>query len=184
MSNASAGSYGSTFSVVGFSPVGTTKWTKANGPTKIYTFDETTGVLTLGPAGYASWSGGAAFDADANSDGVDNGMAWVLGAANPSADAIGLLPTFDVTTDPAYFIFTYRRADSAFNDPNTTITMQYGSDLAGWTTAVHDGSNIIITPTDDFYGVSPGVDKVEVKIKKTLAVGGKLFGRLNSVKAP
>ena len=184
LSNASAGSYGATFSVVGFTPVGTTKWTKANGLTKIYTFDETTGVLTLGPAGYASWSGGAAFLDDANSDGVKNGMAWVLGAANPSADAIGLLPTFDNTTDPTYFIFTYRRADSANTDPNTTITMQYGSDLSGWTTAVDDGSNIIITPTDNFYGVSPGVDKVEVKIKRTLAVGGKLFGRLNTVEAP
>ena len=178
------GAYGSTFSVVGFTDAGGNKWTKANGATKIYTFDETTGILTLGPAGYAAWSGGAAFDADANSDGVDNGMAWVLGAANPSANAIGLLPTFDNTTDPTYFIYTYRRSDSANTDPNVTLTMQYGSDLAGWTTAVHDGSNIIITPTDDFYGTSPGVDKVEVKIKKTLAVGGKLFGRLNSVKAP
>ena len=178
------GAYSATFSVVGFTDAGGDKWTKPNGPTKIYTFDETTGVLTLGPAGYASWSGGAAFDADANSDGVDNGMAWVLGAADPSANAIGLLPTFDNTTDPTYFIYTYRRSDSANTDPNVTLTMQYGSDLAGWTTAVHDGSNVIITPTDNFYGTSPGVDKVEVKIKRTLAVGGKLFGRLNSVKAP
>jgi hypothetical protein len=44
--------------------------------------------------------------------------------------------------------------------------------------------NVIITPTNDFFGASPGVDKVEVKIRRTLAVGGKLFARLNVVIAP
>ena len=141
-------------------------------------------TITTIQSRYDAWSGGAAFSADANSDSVNNGMAWVLGALNPSANAIGLLPTFDNTTDPDYFIYTYRRSDAAFADPNTTIAVQYGSALTGWTTAVHDGTNIIITPTDNAYGVSPGVDKVEVKIKRTLAVGSKLFARLNLVIAP
>lgn len=86
-------------------------------------------------------------------------------------------PTFDNTTDANYFIYTYRRSDAALNAPSTTIAVQYGSTLGSWTTAVHDGTNIIITPTNDTYGT--GVDKVEVKIKKTLANDGKLFSRIS-----
>ena len=32
------------------------------------------------------------FDEDKNGDGVENGIAFLLGAANPNADATGLLP--------------------------------------------------------------------------------------------
>jgi autotransporter-associated beta strand protein len=131
---------------------------------------------------YAAWASGGAFNADANNDGVPNGVAWVLGAANPSANANGLLPIFDNTTDPTYFIFTYRRSDAAYTDANTTIAVQYGSDLSVWTNAVHDGTNIIITPTND--GAGAGVDSVQVKIKRTLAVGSKIFVRLNVVLTP
>jgi hypothetical protein len=131
---------------------------------------------------YDTWAGaGVAFDADANNDGVDNGMAWVLGATDKDANAIALLPTLD-NTDPTYFIFTYNRKDDANTDTNTTIKAEYCSDLATWTEAVHDGSNIIINPSDDGAGV--GIDSVQVKIKRTLAVGGKLFARLNVQKAP
>ena len=73
--------------------------------------------------------------------------------------------------------FTYRRNDDANTDPNTVITAQYSHTLGNWVDAVHDGSNIIITPTDDFYGA--GVDKVEVMIKRSLAPDNKLFSRLD-----
>jgi hypothetical protein len=50
------GPYGSNFSVIGFTNAGANKWTKTNGA-KLYTFDETTGVLTLAPAdAYAGWA--------------------------------------------------------------------------------------------------------------------------------
>ena len=135
-------------------------------------------ILTV-QSPYDSWSGGAAFDADTNADGVSNGMAWLLGAANPSSNAVGLLPTFN-NTDPTYFIYTYRRSDSAA--ANTAVAVQYGSTLGNWTNAADDAVNIIITETNDFYGT--GIDKVEVKLKRTLAPGGKLFARLNVVGAP
>jgi hypothetical protein len=41
---------------------------------------------------------------------------------------------------------------------------------------------VIITSSNDFYGA--GVDKVEVKIRRTLATGDKLFARLHVVVAP
>lgn len=83
------------------------------------------------------------------------------------------------TTDPDFLIFTHRRSDAAFADGNTAITVEYGTDLSGWTTAVA-GPDIIINVTDD--GAAVGVDLVEVKIRRsTFAVDGKLFARLNVV---
>jgi autotransporter-associated beta strand protein len=139
-------------------------------------------VQTGADSPFETWAGaGVAFDADANNDGVDNGMAWVLGAADPSANALPLLPTMDNTSDPDFFIFTYRRDDDATTDSNTTIRTEYGSDLSAWTEAT-PGTDIIITPSDDFYAA--GIDKVEVKIRRTLAVGGRLFARLNVLNTP
>jgi autotransporter-associated beta strand protein len=132
---------------------------------------------------YDNWSGSVAFDADTNNDGVDNGTAWLLGSSDPAASGTAILPVFD-NSDPTYFTYTYRRSDAANTDPDTTVAVQYGSELTGWTTATHDGTNIIITPTDNFYGASPGIDKVEVKIKRTLATGEKFFARLKVVIAP
>ncbi|PAZ03727.1 MAG: hypothetical protein CAK88_13710 [Verrucomicrobiia bacterium AMD-G2] len=76
------GAYGSSFSVVGFDDAGGDKWTKVNG-TKLYTFDETTGILTLASASaFDSWAtakgltGAAGFEAgkadDPDNDGKNN----------------------------------------------------------------------------------------------------------------
>jgi hypothetical protein len=76
-------------------------------------------------------------------------------------------------------------AEATHNAANTTITAQYTASLPGWTDAVHDGTNVIITTTNDFYGASPGVDKVEVKLKRsTLAPAGQIFVRLSAVLTP
>jgi hypothetical protein len=138
--------------------------------------DDTT--ITVQSA-FEYWSAGAASNADANSDGVSNAMAWLLGAANTSTNAISLLPTYDNTSDATYFIYTYRRSDMANVSPGTVITVEYGTNLSNWTTASHDGTNIVISATDDFYGT--GVDRVQVKIARSLATNGKLFTRLKLV---
>jgi autotransporter-associated beta strand protein len=138
-------------------------------------------LVQIGGSPYATWSGGLAADIDTNNDGVLNGVAWVIGAADPNAIATTQVPTLDNTSDPDFFIFNYRRSDTAFADGNTAIEVEYGSDLTGWTDAIA-GPDIIITPSDDFYAA--GIDKVEVKIRRTLAVGGKLFARLNVVVTP
>jgi hypothetical protein len=136
--------------------------------------------LTGGPT-YATWSGGAPADGDANNDGVKNGVAWVLGAADPDENAVGLIPTLDNTSDPDFFIFNYRRSDTANGDGTTAIKVEYSSDLVNWPDAVA-GPDIVITPFNDAYAA--GIDRVEVKIRRTLAVGGKLFARLNVVVTP
>ena len=127
-----------------------------------------------------TWSGGAAPDADTNGDGVSNALAWALGAANPSANAVTRLPTLDNTSDAVRLIFEFNRSDAAHDDSNTTITVRYGSDLAGWTTAVEDNDkmDMIVTPG------SPK-DTVKVKLKRsTLGAGGEFFARLRVVATP
>lgn len=120
---------------------------------------------------------------DFDKGGLSTGIEWVV-AGDPTlgSDDISKSPTFDTTTDPDYFIYTFRRSDAANSDPTTTIAVQYGSDLNDWTTAVHDGTNIIITPTND--GAGAGIDTVQVKIKRTLAVDSKLFTRLKVTISP
>ena len=107
-------------------------------------------------------------------------MAWALDANDPNANAIGLLPALDNTTDPTYLLFTFNRSDEANDDPNTAITVEYGTDLVGWTTAVDDNDNVEIE-------VTPGTptDAVVVKLKRsTLGASGEIFARLKVVVTP
>jgi hypothetical protein len=50
--------------------------------------------------------------------------------------------------------------------------VKYSSNLTSWTTATA-GPDVVITPTTN--GYASGVDKVEVKIRRTLAVNNKMF---------
>jgi hypothetical protein len=120
-------------------------------------------------------------DLDFDDGGLETGIEWVVGGdpTDPSDDTT-LAPTFDNTTDPDKFLFVFRRTDDANGDANTTIAVEYGSDLVGWTVAVDQGvdpGDITITEDDDFFGV--GVDKVTVAIPRSLAVGDQLFARLS-----
>ena len=131
--------------------------------------------LTVVPgSAYDTWSGGAPADGDANHDGVENGVAWALGAASPNENAIGRLPTIDNTSDPDFVLFRFNRSDAANDDPKTTITVEYATNLAAWTPVGAD--------TDDVKTeVTPGspTDTVVVKLRRsTLAPDGKLFARL------
>ncbi len=137
-------------------------------------------LVATGGTPYGNWSGGASSEVDTNGDGVSNGVAWVLGAADPNANAIGLLPTLDNTSDPTYVRFVFNRSDAAAADPNTAISVEYGTTLAGWTTAVDDNDNVEIEVTNG----SPN-DTVVVKLKRsTLAPTGRIFARLKSIVTP
>jgi hypothetical protein len=52
---------------------------------------DTTTILVQTP--FDAWSGGAAADDDSNGDGVENDVAWALGAADPNENAISRLLT-------------------------------------------------------------------------------------------
>ena len=186
--------YTTNFSVVGFTAVGATKWTKPNGPTKLYTFDEATGQLTLGPsASYASWIAGfsligpdALATADPDNDGIDNAVEMVLGGNPATGMDTALLPTIEMVTDPAgvpagnYLLFTYRRTDLSVT-AGVTATCETDTNLVGlWTTAVGGVDGVVIL-TDDNYAsfTPPAADTDRVRVYVPRGANLTLFGRLN-----
>jgi hypothetical protein len=142
------------------------------------------------PNAYAVWSAQHPTadltnpSADTDKGGLPVGIEWVVGG-NPTlgSDDAGLAPTLDTTTNPdGKSLFTFRRTTSAAGDPGTTIKVEYGSTLAGWTAATHQGTGpnqITITEVPD----GPGIDLVTVALPASLAGSGNLFVRLNVVVA-
>jgi len=120
---------------------------------------------------------GAGANADSDSDGIANGIEFVIGGdpSGPGSDSNSLKPTID-NSDPVYVDFIFRRTDaSASEDPY----VEYGSNLTGWTTAepgVPVGNPVVINETNDHFGA--GIDRVTVRIPRALATGQKLFARL------
>ena len=124
------------------------------------------------PSSYVTWANGAPFDGDANNDGVKNGVAWVLGAANPTVNANALVPALE--KDGAQWVFEYNRHDDSLL-PVTTQIVQYGNDLVGWTDIT------IPTTSAGAVTITPGTptDHVRVVIPD---VGEKMFARLKVIK--
>jgi len=137
-------------------------------------------LVYTGTTTYASWSGGAAADGDANGDGVQNAVAYALGAVDVNENAIALLPTFD-NSGVDNFVYTFNRSDEAEADPTTTITVEYGTTLSSWKTAPDLGDGVTV---DDSGASVGGLTPVIVTIPKSLAVDGKLFARLKVVVTP
>jgi autotransporter-associated beta strand protein len=156
-----------------------------NGAPGTYTLDAG-GYLIAG--GYGAWSGGAAFDADSNGDGVSNGLAWLLGAANKDVSALGKLPV--VTQSGGNLVLTFDCLN-ATNRGAAVLKVQYSRDLGStdlW--ATHDSAVVPGTaPTTVTVG---GVDYVTtangdlIHVVATIpasaaAPGTKLFGRLKGI---
>ncbi|MEO5916094.1 MAG: autotransporter-associated beta strand repeat-containing protein [Luteolibacter sp.] len=145
--------------------------------------------VTNGPATtpYDSWAtttkglsgGNAAAGADPDSDGSNNLAEFIQGGepnpANPNAGTTPPAPA--VSTSGGNHIFSFRRTQLALTQPGLTIAYEYGSNLTGWTVAVHGVNGITITTTTDGYGA--GVDKVDVSIPDSLAPVGTRFARLH-----
>ncbi|MGE9270641.1 MAG: beta strand repeat-containing protein [Verrucomicrobiales bacterium] len=160
-------------------------WTLAEGA-NAWTFTEATGVLTVETAGgYGSWAAGFASLTDTD-PGLDfdggslaTGVEYVVGGdPTDSSDDTGFVP-ISLVDDAGNLVFTFRRSDLANDDPNTTIEVEYGSDLLGWTTADDTDPGVSVEVTEDGFGA--GVDQVDVTLAPSLAVGGKIFTRLNVV---
>ena len=146
--------------------------------------DENPYVINLtgtGQTAYAAWSGGADFEVDTNGDGVDNGLAFILGAADVNANALGLLPT--VGTEPGFLTLTFQRLDGI---APAVLSVDYSGDLGFGNTDVIPltsqtlGSGVVVEVTDG----SP-TDTVVVKIPDSFAsASGTLFARLSATAAP
>ncbi|GAA5478291.1 hypothetical protein Hhel01_01789 [Haloferula helveola] len=138
---------------------------------------ELTLVFVGGGTPYATWSGGALFEDDDNGDGVDNGMAFILGASDPNASAVGLLP--QTGSEPGFLTLTFQRLDGI---APAVLSVEYGPDLSFGNTDVIPlasqtlGSGVEVVVVDG----SP-TDTVTIKIPDTFESGaGTLFARLSA----
>ncbi|MEY4243070.1 MAG: hypothetical protein RLZZ245_655 [Verrucomicrobiota bacterium] len=137
-------------------------------------------LVQISGSSYATWSGGAVFEADANGDGVSNGLAFLLGAPDKDADALGLLPTPSMSGGNLVLNFSMRNASSR---GTATLSVQFSRDLglsAPWKTVlvpdatdgpIH-GVTFNIVQGDPLHTVTAIISATEA------AGGGKLFGRL------
>jgi autotransporter-associated beta strand protein len=164
------GPYEATFTVAGFTDAGGNKWTKANGPTKQYTFDETTGVLTLGPSGgnYSSWAenngiSGEPFDGDFDKDGISNGVEY----------ALGLIPT--ASSQPAGVFsgntITFTKGADAIANGDVTWIIETS------TTLLPDSWSAEVTQ-------APGNASATISYTFTPGSPARKFARLMAVTAP
>jgi autotransporter-associated beta strand protein len=125
-------------------------------------------------ASFSVWSGGAGPEVDSSGDGIPNGLAWALGAASPLEGATALLPRLDSTSDPDHLIFLFNRNNHAAADPDTSILVEFTPDFVDWTTATHDGDNILIEVTEGSFA-----SEVAVKFKRSaLDPADRFFARL------
>lgn len=137
--------------------------------------------LVSGTDAYGDWEtlkgiAGAGAEADSDGDGIPNGIEFVIGGepSGPATSSSALLPT--ITTDATYLNFTFRRTDDA---TSYNPVVEYGSDLTGWTEA--EAGEPVLTPViinEVNNGFGAGIDSVEVKIPRALAVGARFFARL------
>jgi autotransporter-associated beta strand protein len=183
-----AETFGANFTINGFTEDGTSGiHTKVEG-LNTWTFDESTGTLSLDVApatGYTLWITDPSFGLaladqdpsdDPDNDGMDNLLEFVLNG-DPSVSNPSILPDLAVTG--THFEFTYQRRDDSVS-PETTQTFQWGTTLAAWP------GSIVVPSTAGTVGVaevlvtngSPA-DTVTVRIPKSEAgSSGKLFGRI------
>ena len=146
-----------------------------------YGYNGGTQIALVQLAGFASWIDGFGLlagdqdsSSDADHDGIENLLEYVLNG-NPATSDASILPA--LSTSESTFIFTYNRLDLSLAD--TIQTFQYGSDLSGWTSIVVPAGNgtagvATITVTDN--GVT---DRVSISIPNSSGgSSGKLFGRL------
>lgn len=136
------------------------------------------GYLTAAAAGspYTTWAGAALFDDDANADGVKNGLAWILGAASPSANATSLVPAAGAPS--GYLTLTFKRVNPY---APAKLFVEYSNNFGTWTKLEIPAASGTIASSDVEVEVVPGTpDSVTVKIPTSHASGGKLFGRLST----
>ncbi|MFU8894456.1 MAG: cadherin-like beta sandwich domain-containing protein [Luteolibacter sp.] len=129
---------------------------------------------------FDDWADGTDFGDDTSGDGISNGMAFLLGAGEPGENALGLLPTSTEDGGDLVLAFSMRNADSR---GGATLSVEYGSDLSGWTTVQIpdvEGETIVGEVTFNITLGNP-LNSVTASISSEAEDGGKLFARLSGV---
>jgi fibronectin-binding autotransporter adhesin len=167
------GAYGSTFTVVDWTDAGNHTWTKTVGA-KSYTFNETTGSVTLGGSDYDGWA--ASFPGftnnlpaqDHDGDGQLNQQEYAFGL-NPTSAASANPITVPLDKTTGKFSYT-RRATPATS--GLVYTIKTSTTLSGWIT--DSGA------TESVTGTVGEVQTVEVTLTPALLSQAKLFIRVEA----
>jgi hypothetical protein len=133
--------------------------------------------------GYAEWSGGEPFNDDKNEDGVENGLAFLLGAPDPDENALGLLPAAaENGSGDLVLTFTCRNAATR---GTSVLSVQHSTGLGApqtWLTAPVPDSEGTSGPVNGVtFNVVLGdsLNTVTATIDAGEAANGRLFGRVS-----
>ena len=160
--------FGSSFTIPGWSEASNV-WTKIVGSKK-YTFAESSGILTLAPAGgYSGWqsanSTAQAINLDHDNDGVSNGVEYFLGG---SSNTTGFTPVPGVVNTAGTLSITWTKAASYTGTYGTDFWVETSATLANpWTNQIAD-------PAPGFTVTFPSANEV----KYTFPAGTTNFARL------
>ena len=150
-------------------------------------FDQTLSVTVSSAATtFADWSGGVSFDDDANGDDVTNGIAWLLGAADPNIHSANLLPSGSESTGNLILSFTCLRQSQR---SGAILRVQCSPDLgasASWASLqaeVPDADGII---NGISFTVSPNANPALNDVQASIPAesGNRMFGRLHGTPSP
>ncbi len=147
-------------------------------------------IVSSGLSPFQTWATGAPynltgndalFNADPDKDGVSNGIEFIVGG-NPTVanDASEFIPKVTIAGAPGSRVATivYRRTDaSSYLNP----VLETSPDLVSWSEPIEGFNGASIVVDDNFYGASPGVDKVTVTLD---ANGSRGFVRLRAIASP
>lgn len=129
--------------------------------------------------GYESWTSrypsleDLELDADGDEDGIVVLLEYILNGSPLEPDQF-ILPTLDASGENYIFTFN-RRAESA---GDITQIFQYSSDLSVW----NDLNITGVQASEVSVGAEvEGAEEVTVTLSKTVAVDGRLFGRLKAI---
>jgi autotransporter-associated beta strand protein len=143
------------------------------------------GYLIDAPANtYATWAsthaGSSAPDLDFDSDGVSNGIEYVLGGTSLTKDA-SLLPTTSLSGEN--ILFTFKRAQTSIN-ANTSVVIQAGTTLDAWPGSYNVGVDTSASSPGVTIqkGIPTGFDTVTLSMPR--ATDTKKFIRLRVVIVP
>lgn len=136
-------------------------------------------LVVVGSSAYEEWSGGSNFEDDENGDAVKNGIAFILGASDPNADATSLLPV--EATEPGFLTLTFNRVNPI---GDAVLSVEYGGDLTLANSDVVPAASGTLASGVVVEVTSPGApdsDTVVVKIPDSFASEpGNLFARLKA----